>query len=132
MSTLNEKLEYALNAFFEAKKLDPVGKEDDDVDNDGDSDSSDAYLKKRRAAVAADIAKQKKESVKESEEFSEGADMSVVAKFRDVDPSQRSYYVHQWAKENGIDDDEAMEKAGYTRGEYMGHGSYRWHYNPPK
>ncbi len=90
MSTLNEKLEYALNAFFEAKKLDPVGKEDDDVDNDGDSDSSDAYLKKRRAAVAADIAKQKKESVKESEEFSEGADMSVVAKFRDVDPSQRS------------------------------------------
>ncbi|MEK9767555.1 MAG: hypothetical protein VW683_01430 [Betaproteobacteria bacterium] len=32
--------------------LDPVGKEDDDVDNDGDSDSSDDYLKKRRAAVS--------------------------------------------------------------------------------
>ncbi len=27
-----------------AKKLDPVGHEDDDVDNDGDSDSSDSYL----------------------------------------------------------------------------------------
>ena len=26
------------------KKLDPVGKEDGDVDNDGDKDSSDSYL----------------------------------------------------------------------------------------
>ena len=30
----------------EKKKLDPVGKEDDDVDNDGDVDDSDSYLKK--------------------------------------------------------------------------------------
>ena len=36
----------------EAKKLDPVGKEDDDVDNDGDVDDSDKYLKKRRAAIS--------------------------------------------------------------------------------
>ena len=42
-----------------AKKLDPVGHEDDDVDNDGDSDSSDSYLKKRRAAVGAAIASDK-------------------------------------------------------------------------
>lgn len=33
------------------KKLDPVGKEDDDVDNDGDVDSSDSYLKNRRKAI---------------------------------------------------------------------------------
>ena len=33
------------------EKMDPVGKEDSDVDNDGDSDSSDEYLKKRRAAI---------------------------------------------------------------------------------
>ena len=33
------------------KKLDPVGKEDDDVDNDGDVDSSDKYLAKRRKAI---------------------------------------------------------------------------------
>ena len=31
--------------------LDAVGKEDDDIDNDGDSDESDEYLKKKRAAV---------------------------------------------------------------------------------
>ena len=46
------------NMFIEGKKksnlygeLDPVGKEDDDVDNDGDVDSSDKYLKKRRKAI---------------------------------------------------------------------------------
>jgi hypothetical protein len=44
------------------EKLDPVGKEDGDVDNDGDTDSSDEYLKKRRAAVAKAIKKQKNEA----------------------------------------------------------------------
>jgi hypothetical protein len=36
---------------YEANKLDPVGKEDDDIDNDGDSDDSDEYLMKRRKAI---------------------------------------------------------------------------------
>ena len=34
------------------KKLDPVGKSDGDVDNDGDKDSSDKYLMKRRKAIS--------------------------------------------------------------------------------
>jgi len=33
---------------LEAKKLDPVGKEDKDIDNDGDSDKTDSYLLNRR------------------------------------------------------------------------------------
>lgn len=49
-----------------AKKLDPVGHEDDDVDNDGDSDSSDSYLKKRRSTVGAAIAADKKKKVEEA------------------------------------------------------------------
>jgi hypothetical protein len=48
------------------KKLDPIGQEDDDVDNDGDSDSSDSYLKKRRAIVGAEIAADKKKKVEEA------------------------------------------------------------------
>ena len=47
----------AYQLVYEKKKLDPVGKEDDDVDNDGDSDSSDEYLKKRRAAIGKAMGK---------------------------------------------------------------------------
>ena len=47
----------AYQLVYEKKKLDPVGKEDDDVDNDGDSDSSDEYLKKRRAAISKAMGK---------------------------------------------------------------------------
>ena len=45
------------------KKLDPVGKEDDDVDNDGDVDSSDKYLAKRRKAISKAM---KKEGLEDS------------------------------------------------------------------
>jgi len=38
--------------------LDPVGKEDDDIDNDGDVDKSDAYLKNRRKVRSKIIAKE--------------------------------------------------------------------------
>ena len=50
------------NPHFEEKKLDPVGQEDGDVDNDGDKDSSDKYLMKRRKAIA--IAMKKESFVK--------------------------------------------------------------------
>ena len=53
----------------EKKKLDPVGKEDGDVDNDGDKDSSDSYLMNRRRAVAKAMGKKmKKEETEELEE----------------------------------------------------------------
>ena len=39
-------------------KLDPVGKEDDDIDNDGDVDKSDSYLKNRRKAIAKAMRKE--------------------------------------------------------------------------
>ena len=42
------------------KKLDPVGKEDGDVDNDGDKDKSDKYLLARRKKVGKIIAMSKK------------------------------------------------------------------------
>lgn len=49
---LTKKLLDDSRAILEGKKLDPVGKADDDIDNDGDTDSSDEYLKKRRAAIS--------------------------------------------------------------------------------
>lgn len=46
------------------KKLDPVGKEDKDINNDGKEDSTDDYLLNRRKAVG-DAIKKKKSVVKE-------------------------------------------------------------------
>jgi hypothetical protein len=42
------------------KKLDPVGKEDKDIDNDGDHDASDKYLIARRKKVSKIIGMTKK------------------------------------------------------------------------
>ena len=46
-----ENVKNLLISMMEKKKLDPVGKEDEDIDNDGDVDSSDKYLHKRRKAI---------------------------------------------------------------------------------
>ena len=42
--------------------MDPVGKGDADIDNDGDVDSSDKYLKMRRKAIGKAIAKKEAKS----------------------------------------------------------------------
>ena len=42
-------------AYLKQEKLDPVGKEDDDIDNDGDVDKADAYLKNRRDVRSKEI-----------------------------------------------------------------------------
>ena len=44
---------------FNEKKMDPVGAEDKDIDNDGDHDSTDKYLLKRRKAIGKAIAKKR-------------------------------------------------------------------------
>lgn len=49
---LTKNIAGVARAILEGKKLDPVGKADADIDNDGDVDSSDEYLKKRRAAIS--------------------------------------------------------------------------------
>ena len=56
LSALYEDMGNILNRYYDIDEaLDPVGKEDDDVDNDGDTDDSDRYLKKRRDAVSKAI-----------------------------------------------------------------------------
>ena len=53
LTGLYEDIGHVLNRYYEIDEaLDPVGKEDGDIDNDGDKDSSDEYLKKRRDAVS--------------------------------------------------------------------------------
>jgi hypothetical protein len=63
------------------KKLDPVGKADADIDNDGDTDKTDEYLHNRRKAVSAAIkGKTTKEEVEELDELSKKTLGSYVTK----------------------------------------------------
>jgi len=55
--------------------LDPVGQEDADIDNDGDTDKSDKYLHKRRKAIG----KAMKKRMKEEKELAEVTKMGVHA-----------------------------------------------------
>ena len=62
---------------YAKEALDPVGKEDGDVDNDGDKDSSDKYLLKRRKAIGKAMKKRLKE---ERESLSEVMDDTETEK----------------------------------------------------
>lgn len=46
ITSLNEWRKYKLS-----EKMDPIGKEDNDINNDGKVDKQDKYLKKRRNAI---------------------------------------------------------------------------------
>ena len=50
---------------MKTESLDPVGQEDADIDNDGDTDKTDKYLHNRRKAIGKAIAKNRKKDVKE-------------------------------------------------------------------
>ena len=53
MGVLYEDMGNILNRYYDlGEGMDSVGKEDDDIDNDGDSDDSDDYLKNRRKAIS--------------------------------------------------------------------------------
>lgn len=53
---------WATDEEVQEKKLDPVGKADADIDNDGDVDSTDKYLHNRRKAISKNIKKKKSET----------------------------------------------------------------------
>ena len=67
---------------MKTEALDPVGQEDSDIDNDGDTDKTDKYLHNRRKAIGKAIAKNRKKDVKEGfsnwrQDLSEVMDDSV-------------------------------------------------------
>ena len=63
--TINPKKEDLMQEKnLDEKKLDPVGKEDKDIDNDGDHDKSDRYLLNRRK-VRSKIIKMKESTLEE-------------------------------------------------------------------
>jgi len=61
LTALYEDIGHVLNRYYDIDEaLDPVGKEDGDIDNDGDKDDSDEYLQKKRDAISKAIKKESK------------------------------------------------------------------------
>jgi len=84
--------------------LDPVGKEDADIDNDGDVDKSDKYLHKRRKAIGKAMRKEGLDPV--------GKEDDDIDNDGDVDNSDK--YLHKKRKAIGkaMGKDEECEKCG--------------------
>ncbi len=84
--------------------LDPVGKEDADIDNDGDVDKSDKYLHKRRKAIGKAMRKEGLDPV--------GKEDDDIDNDGDVDNSDK--YLHKKRKAIGkaMSKDEECEKCG--------------------
>ncbi len=71
--------------------LDPVGKEDDDVDNDGDVDDSDEYLQKKRDAIDKAIdSEDEEEEAEESAEIEEGQKDGVYKSNDEIAPDTKT------------------------------------------
>jgi len=78
---LNAKLAENLGSLYE--KLDPVGQEDGDIDNDGDEDDTDSYLLNRRKKIGQamkkeDMQYEEEEKEKEKKLYSRDYDMKKM------------------------------------------------------
>ncbi len=77
MVALKEAIKNEIRSIL-SEKMDPVGKEDGDINNDGKKDKTDDYLKNRRDAISkATGGKNKKKAVKEDDD---APDDDAVAK----------------------------------------------------
>ena len=95
------KLLDEIEKYFEA--LDPVGKEDDDIDNDGDVDASDKYLKARRKAVT--------KAVKDEDELEEMSTTASVPGYQTASAGGEYMTPNAFGK---VDDD-TIDQGGMKR-----------------
>jgi len=75
-------------------KMDPVGKADADIDNDGDVDKSDSYLKNRRKAIKKAMGKESKVVI--NPEVKE--ETKVDSKLEDPHNCATHVYSEQWGE----------------------------------
>ena len=130
----------------EESKLDPVGQADADIDNDGDTDSSDEYLHKRRKAIKKSMKKEENEAVDEVRQLKDPKKEVMVVDKKGktvvIDKSKQAAYLAKgWklaesvneAKSNPIeymeDDQDAIKgiakkarvKANFLKGNHHSH-----------
>ena len=110
----------AMANVFMPEALDPVGQEDDDVDNDGDSDKSDEYLKKRRKAVGSAIDKRKKklkEATADAHTSDDDDEEIVEKKVKNkvtINPQMESKGYYDPMEDDEFDHDEAEKNRGVS------------------
>ena len=95
-----------------SEALDPVGQEDADIDNDGDTDKTDKYLHNRRKAIGKAI--KKKKGIKEGHCDEEGVECSDVEKKKDSKKSMKEGY-HNWRQDlievmNDVEDQKEVKE----------------------
>ena len=103
----------------QGKKLDPVGKEDADVDNDGDVDKSDKYLLKRRKAIGSAIRKRADKKIREA--FLADGTISTEPKNKDKITGQGVDNYASGAVKINPDDDKKKKKKGANKGMQYSH-----------
>lgn len=77
-------------------KMDPVGKADKDIDNDGDVDDSDEYLHKRRKAIKKSMAKEATGS--RSQDKTAGETSAVKQGASDIHKCAKQVAHEEWGK----------------------------------
>jgi CHASE3 domain sensor protein len=98
--------------------MDPVGKEDDDVNNDGKVDKSDKYLKNRREKISKNV----KEAAKpDFLDIDKDGDKKEPMKKAVVDKKKNPFAKKDESMEEGWDD---MVKAGEKRAKEKGTGKF--------
>ena len=96
--------------------MDPVGQGDADIDNDGDVDSSDEYLHKRRKAIKKSIKKEGTESLDEVRQLKDPKKEVMVVdkkgKTMVIDKSKQAAYLAKgWGLAEGIEIDDEEESS---------------------
>ena len=92
--------------------LDPVGKEDDDVNNDGKKDKTDSYLKSRRNAVSKAVAGKKVKETQDDRPSSSVTTRTVKVKGQDgKDIEQKRHSVTGWRSKQQSSAAEKARKA---------------------
>ena len=101
---------------YDGDGMDPVGQGDADIDNDGDVDSSDEYLHKRRKAIKKSIKKEGTESLDEVRQLKDPKKEVMVVdkkgKTMVIDKSKQAAYLAKgWGLAEGIEIDDEEESS---------------------
>jgi len=116
---ISDSLLDAVKGITEKKKLDPVGKADADIDNDGDVDKSDKYLHNRRKAIKKSMKKDKVDTKPElddkNNDVNEEAQLdeeSIKITYRDT-KTGKTHSMHVFTAQDAARAEKQIKQAGH-------------------